>query len=1431
MVSPGSFYKTGLMPGTYNMIAMMPNGREILLPDLVEVSIEPKNGIEMKLPGSIFEDILYSEIYISGDDNTLPNTTIELIDFDAPDADPISIVTDENASFSYGPLATGDYQWRVDIDEDGWYEVEYNFSVDFGSQNITLGYNVPTMRDVTIQLDAGNTGLDMSNRTLTFRNTASTDLNTYEVTAVSDANGTVHAEVDMGQWIISDESDDDYVLWHELELTTEDVELTLPYAVSVWINGTIWAGPGKEVGFIETILEDPQFNVPGDIPKQELVGASGVNIEARSGMIVLESTSDVNGSYSFRMPEGMEFHVSARTFVGISSNSLTAGMLITDASLVTDTDLYLLSPNAIKGTVWLRDSPSNGSGLAWDNSITGSEGFEVIATSSSGLELRDEIDSQGEFLMYLGDGDWTFTVSNSDMNVPPVTINTDNYTEEVDMVANPSNISVTFQVFLDTNEDGMWENGTAITPFFNISAIDQFGISVNVTSEMYDDLTGELTVELSVGSYIIQMYEDAPRDENASEYRRISYVLPGIDVGLEPFTENIDIVLDPEYLITGSVQMESGFAMANSTVWLRNDAGDDFYPLVTDENGTFAEYVPQGQWYLEVADYEADSNETEIYRGFVDIDGAVTGLELKTKTAMIVNVQLQESITGVNVTATRITAVSLDGLGNVSLGPSDNSGMISEVLMPGNWTLALNRSETLVTWTLEDGIYNSVDNMVNGTWEAGIVEIDKSVLIGGKIYWDLDESDTPSSSEGIEGVNVTVTSANGFDESLTTDEEGIWKLFVPIRDNYTVVSEKLGFGTVTYSEDNTSFYRVNDSHQSNDFEMSAGVVSVSGNVTDILGASSRLEGATITLHPVSGIVRDTVTITTTDYANDKLSWSGSIQPGDWIVVVTGTDVDENGGGVAIGLLEASVQEGASIDLVMAKGGLLSLSSSWTSIDSILYNAGDVTEGVDIEFDLGDGITWISQYDSTGNISIVLPSGNVNLDSSFETVQHDLDLTMKYTAGLSVSVVQDTAEDRIVEYTRRVNSDLTIEVLSVDDGAEFNETDLTDMDAIESEDGYKVITLKLGLTYAGTEVSDEYTASAGVGVSQDSEFWKIEFLNDTGDGEWEEVMDIGMGIGVDNNDTNQLLYREVDVRFTLPLQNQTRTYTDGHVINMRFVSDGGLSESSVRVNVPQQYNISLQDTPESIGVGDGGETLVTLRVVNLGNGDDPITLESSLSQACVDAGWQVAPAVSNITVAADSDRSQSFTIYAATNSTKDSCDVEFTAQSGGDFETLVTTTNAKISVAKLVIDGGGIEPRASDAGANEDGKFTIPISNEGFLSTGSVVVYLEAQEGTDTVYPRQSFTIATVPAEGVAYAEFQYSDLPPGIARMSVTLEVLDDTPLHPDSEDSEIFEVKFSNMEDDGDESPWFMVAIIALTILVLYGGFKAARKGSSSRF
>ena len=116
-----------------------------------------------------------------------------------------------------------------------------------------------------------------------------------------------------------------------------------------------------------------------------------------------------------------------------------------------------------------------------------------------------------------------------------------------------------------------------------------------------------------------------------------------------------------------------------------------------------------------------------------------------------------------------------------------------------------------------------------------------------------------------------------------------------------------------------------------------------------------------------------------------------------------------------------------------------------------------------------------------------------------------------------------------------------------------------------------------------------------------------------------------------------------------------------------------------------------------------------------------------------------------------------------------------------------------------------------------------------MTAGDVKVYLEADELGNTVYAQRNVTI-TVPANGVAYATFNYSDLPPGDARLKVTVDVLG-TPTHEDSADSEIITIKFSNIADEDGESDWLVVVIIALTGLVLYGGYKTARKGSSGRF
>ena len=145
------------------------------------------------------------------------------------------------------------------------------------------------------------------------------------------------------------------------------------------------------------------------------------------------------------------------------------------------------------------------------------------------------------------------------------------------------------------------------------------------------------------------------------------------------------------------------------------------------------------------------------------------------------------------------------------------------------------------------------------------------------------------------------------------------------------------------------------------------------------------------------------------------------------------------------------------------------------------------------------------------------------------------------------------------------------------------------------------------------------------------------------------------------------------------------------------------------------------------------------------------------------------------------------------------------------------------------DEGGVEPRNADAKANADGQFRIPIRNKGFLTASKVEVTLEADELGDTVYAKENVTIS-VPANGVAYAVFDYSGLPPGDARLKVTVEVID-TPVHEDSQDSEIITIKFSKIADEDAESDWLVIVIVILTGLVLFGGYKTAKKGSSGRF
>ena len=51
MVSPGSFYQTGIVPGEYEVTVSLENGRDVLLPQTVTVGINPEFGIVLSMQG------------------------------------------------------------------------------------------------------------------------------------------------------------------------------------------------------------------------------------------------------------------------------------------------------------------------------------------------------------------------------------------------------------------------------------------------------------------------------------------------------------------------------------------------------------------------------------------------------------------------------------------------------------------------------------------------------------------------------------------------------------------------------------------------------------------------------------------------------------------------------------------------------------------------------------------------------------------------------------------------------------------------------------------------------------------------------------------------------------------------------------------------------------------------------------------------------------------------------------------------------------------------------------------------------------------------------------------------------------------------------------------------------------------------------------
>ena len=1400
IVSPGSFYMTGILPGVYNMLAVMPNGREILLPDPVTVGLEPTYDLAMTVPASQISDTLTT---MEGD--VLANQNLTLIDVELGEEFMIPLTSNEDGNVSYGPITSGLYYLRVDLDEDGFYEMNQTIQVYDEPVNITFDLGVPQMYDVEITLN-GPAGFDVSNRSVNITD----PLGLLPLNLVSDENGIIMIELPVGEWEVSDNTDEEYILVEEFAILDTDLTLDMTYSTSVWVNGSIDAPNSAGFTYEEWLA------LPDEQKLYE--NASSVPVRFHGNNLEFVTVTDQFGEFSQRLPAGMTFNINAASSV----SAYSAGGLVTVVEEMAPLDAMILAPTIdVIGSVYLFEN-----GTAWNQDIPQYEPVEIHATSEDGVVWKTLTDGSGVFQTQLLNGTWSFAIPDIAYNANtvsdyPVIVADGMNPLPVELITNPSNSTVTLNVFTDLG-DSVFENGTAIRPDIQLIPVSQIGVQVNLTSADYTE-DGIVEAVLSPGIYAIQTNDLDAADPNASDASlELNGVLDVIAIGLSGPEEAILVPIVDEWRVTGAITWMNGSAMVEN-ILLASADGTGYVPLNVDVNGTFAEYVPTGDYVIVAAPMLNGDGVMESLRMPITVGADVSqriDLSLSMVETVEVTLTLIESGTNQTLSGKEVVLVSHDGFGNITMNPTDADGNATQLLMPGTWSLFMNETAAQRVWTLDT---SDAPQAFTENTSLGMIYADLEVEIGGKAYWDVDEDDIGDSNEGVEGADVTIQGGT-IDTVIVTDENGVWSLYVPILENYTVSIAKDGFGVVSYDDNNSGFYVVEGEPLSQDIEMAAAQVTITGSVTDILD-SARLDGASIVLYGTAENQAEMVTVTGT-YDADELTFSESVEPGQWVVVVSEADAPFNGGGIAVGILEAAVQDGGTIDLVMSKGGWIDINTQFTSFNLQPFNAGtDNSESpvdtvVEVEVDLGEGQVWNLPLNSDGTLEVLLPSGSASFSSEFSTVQRNL--IMNYTSGISMDNGDEGRTSLMLSYNRKTNSDLTLGVDNV-----LNVTGLTnenrDMVAtIMSTDdaNYSNIEFEVIATYEGTEIMDTFAVSGSVTVSPDQEDWSLEFYNGSA---WVDSIDLSLGIG--DVDANATMNGTVLARISLPAVEDAWHLENGHSLNVRFMADtGDMTEVSLNVAVPQYFEFNTTDVTETVGVSPAGSTSAGLTINNNGNGDDSFTYEVLDN---LPDGWTVAPMNGVTTIAKDNMRDLVFTISsdASFESGEVLMTVRITSEDGESQDVEITIESARIS---LSFDDDKTLSRSNNYADVNPNNVVIVIENTGLRTASEVTVYLTPKTSGEEY--NRTLSVAALSTQDF---EFSLPAASQGIERFDVRAEVSGDDANFTTSTPNEDFGIEYVVQGSEDEDSSIILVAIIALTLIILYFGIKAAktRSGSGSRF
>jgi len=541
--------------------------------------------------------------------------------------------------------------------------------------------------------------------------------------------------------------------------------------------------------------------------------SSGSSCDEASGTGDINTTVNlaVNGTATFTVVASIDATASGSL---VNTAVVTPPVNTVDPNLDNndDSDTDTLLTGTLTGTVYLDDDG--------DASYDGGEGLSditIVVTTSVGTTFELTTDANGNYTATVPAGDTIVNVVDADLptgvaqieGVDPntVTVPAGGTAGSVDGYEQQGQVAG--HVYGDTNGNKTQDSGEPNLPGVQVVITDTFGVARTVTT----DANGNYTATVPIGNTTADVVESTlpagsvqTEGEDPNSVTAVAGSL--VSIGIDGY--------QPQGLVDGTVYTDENgdgvynpsddTPLGNVTVII-TDSNGITYTVVTNGDGYFSQVVPAGATTVDVDNSDpdlpagvvltggsSDATTVTVPGGGVATDD--TGYVLLASIGDFIWLDLngdgvqdtnEPGLAGVDVELT------LPGGGTQTVTTGPNGYYTFDDLVPGDYTV------TVITSTLPAGVTQSYDPdgpnddrhpvtiSSSSQYEEADFGYQGAASIGDLVWLDSNgNANRDLSEDGIPGVVITLTMANGWVITTTTSAAGTYDFEGLIGGLYTV---------------------------------------------------------------------------------------------------------------------------------------------------------------------------------------------------------------------------------------------------------------------------------------------------------------------------------------------------------------------------------------------------------------------------------------------------------------------------------------------------------------------------------------------------------------------------------------------------------------------------------------------------------------------